>query len=105
MSDFREEEKLGKVYDTQITRRLLKYLWPYRWQVVARCVDDVRRRRRGIRRTLPVSYCGRPLYRSRRSASISRHAALIGVVWMVLAFLATLLASFGLQYVQVRIMQ
>ncbi len=29
MSDFREEEKLGKVYDTQLTRRLLKYLRPY----------------------------------------------------------------------------
>ena len=34
MSDFREEEKLGKVYDAQITRRLMKYLWPYRWMVV-----------------------------------------------------------------------
>ena len=29
MSDFREEEKLGKVYDAQLTRRLLKYLRPY----------------------------------------------------------------------------
>ena len=31
MSDFREEEKLGKLYDTQLTRRLMKYLRPYRW--------------------------------------------------------------------------
>jgi ATP-binding cassette subfamily B multidrug efflux pump len=36
MSDFREEEKLGKLYDTQITRRLMQYLRPYRsWVVIA----------------------------------------------------------------------
>ncbi len=29
MSDFREEEKLGKLYDSQLTRRLMKYLRPY----------------------------------------------------------------------------
>ena len=34
MSDFREEEKLGKLYDSQITRRLMQYLRPYRLQVV-----------------------------------------------------------------------
>ena len=34
MSDFREEEKLGKLYDSQLTRRLMKYLRPYKWQVV-----------------------------------------------------------------------
>ena len=26
MSDFREEEKLGKLYDTRLTHRLMKYL-------------------------------------------------------------------------------
>ncbi len=35
MSDFREEEKFGKVYDAHLTRRLLKYLRPYRWWVTA----------------------------------------------------------------------
>ena len=35
MSDFREEEKLGKLYDSALTRRLMKYLRPYRWHVVA----------------------------------------------------------------------
>ena len=34
MSDFREEEKLGKLYDSQLTRRLMQYLRPYRLQVV-----------------------------------------------------------------------
>ena len=30
MSDFREEEKLGKAYDAHLTRRLLGYMKPYR---------------------------------------------------------------------------
>ena len=30
MSDFREEEKLGKLYDTRLTRRVMKYLRPYK---------------------------------------------------------------------------
>ena len=34
MSDFREEEKLGKLYDSQLTRRLMQYLHPYRLQVI-----------------------------------------------------------------------
>ena len=29
-----EEEILGKAYDARLMRRLLKYLRPYRWQVV-----------------------------------------------------------------------
>ncbi len=33
MSDHREEEALGKVYDTHLTRRLLRYMRPYRWAV------------------------------------------------------------------------
>jgi ABC-type multidrug transport system fused ATPase/permease subunit len=33
MSDFREEEKLGKLYDTRLTHRLTKYLRPYAWLV------------------------------------------------------------------------
>ena len=34
MSDFREEEKLGKLYDSQLTGRLMEYLRPYRLQVI-----------------------------------------------------------------------
>ena len=34
MADHREEETLGKIYDTRLTRRLLQYLRPYRWQVI-----------------------------------------------------------------------
>ena len=34
MSDFREEEALGKAYDAQLLRRLMTYLRPYRGSVV-----------------------------------------------------------------------
>jgi ATP-binding cassette subfamily B protein len=37
--------------------------------------------------------------------SISKRAALVGTMWVVLAYLGSLLANFGLQYAQVRIMQ
>jgi ATP-binding cassette, subfamily B, multidrug efflux pump len=33
MSQYHEEEVLGKFYDARLARRLLKYLYPYRWVV------------------------------------------------------------------------
>ena len=33
MSDFHEEEALGKIYDSRLTRRMFAYLKPYRWTV------------------------------------------------------------------------
>jgi len=34
MSDFREEEALGKAYDAKLTRRLMRYMRPYKWMVL-----------------------------------------------------------------------
>lgn len=34
MQEFYEEDKLGKAYDAELMKRLLKYLRPYRWFVV-----------------------------------------------------------------------
>lgn len=105
MSDFREEEKLGKVYDTQLTRRLLKYLRPYRWwvafavsmtfgvaamELVGPYLFGV-----GIDRYIVPGFAG----------SLAEGPALTGLVRVVAFFMASLLASFGLQYFQVRIMQ
>jgi ATP-binding cassette subfamily B protein len=105
MSDFREEEKLGKIYDTQITRRLMKYMWPYRWQVVLALSMTFGVAAMGIVGPylfhIAVDHYIDPGFRH----SIARNTALIGVIWMVVAYLGTLFASFGLQYVQVRIMQ
>lgn len=33
-----EEEVLGKAYDTRLMRRLLKYLWPYKWHALTSLV-------------------------------------------------------------------
>ena len=33
MASIHEEEVLGKVYDRRLMKRLLIYLWPYKWQV------------------------------------------------------------------------
>jgi ATP-binding cassette subfamily B multidrug efflux pump len=105
MSDFREEEKLGKLYDTQLTRRLMRYLRPYRWHVAL-----------AVSITLGVAameIVGPYLFKVAVDSyidpgfahTITRRAALMGLLWVVLAFLGSLLASFGLQYLQVRIMQ
>jgi ABC-type multidrug transport system fused ATPase/permease subunit len=105
MSDFREEEKLGKLYDSQLTRRLMQYLRPYRLQVVLAVsftlgitaleilgpfLFSV-----GIDRFIIPGFDGR----------IARAAAVLGLVWVAAAYCGSILASFGLQYVQVRIMQ
>ncbi len=105
MSDFREEEKLGKLYDTALTRRLMKYLRPYRRYVFA-----------AVTITLGVTVLelvGPYLFHIAVdryivpgfNLSITHREALIGLLWVVGASALALLGSFGLQYAQVRIMQ
>ncbi len=36
--DYREEEKLGKAYDAQLMKRLLTYLYPYKWPLAGAAV-------------------------------------------------------------------
>ncbi|MGD0303771.1 MAG: ABC transporter transmembrane domain-containing protein, partial [Candidatus Acidiferrales bacterium] len=105
MSDFREEEKLGKLYDSQLTHRLMKYLRPYRWHVVG-----------AVSFTLAITavelvgpylfYLGIDKYIvPGYDKTIPRGVALMGIFWVVIAYAGSIFASFGLQYVQVRIMQ
>src|SRR5487761_58853 len=105
MSDFREEEALGKVYDSRLARRLFRYLRPYRgWVIIAGLL------------TLPVAplaalgpklfeiavdrYIVPALHRQ-----ITTAAAGHGLGWVSLLFLATLALGFAFQYFQVRVMQ
>src|SRR5579862_2690766 len=105
MSDFREEEKLGKLYDSQLTRRLMKYLRPYRRGVVLAVSFAV------IVTALEVAgpfIFGRSIDKfiiPGAKGTIPAHAAVVGLIWMVAAYLVTVLASFAFQYTQVRIMQ
>ena len=105
MSDFREEEKLGKLYDTRLTRRLMKYLRPYRWQVflavsmslavAAMEVVGPFLFGRGVDRDiLPVV-----------RGEMSLRAGALGLALICLLFLGSLAGSFALQYLQMRIMQ
>jgi ATP-binding cassette, subfamily B, multidrug efflux pump len=105
MSDFREEEKLGKLYDSQLTRRLLKYMQPYRWQVAL-----------ALSITLGVTameLAGPYLFGMAIDKfiipgfdyTIPASLAMRGLGWVVVLYAGSILAGFGLQYVQVRIMQ
>jgi ATP-binding cassette, subfamily B, multidrug efflux pump len=105
MSDFREEEKLGKIYDTHLTRRLVKYLRPYRgwvWLALSMTLGVAVMELVGpYLFGLGIDWYIVPGF----AHTITRHKAVIGLLWVVAIFLGSLLASFGLQYAQVRIMQ
>jgi ATP-binding cassette subfamily B multidrug efflux pump len=105
MSDFREEEKLGKLYDSQLTHRLLKYLRPYRWHVVGAVSFTLAIT--GVELVGPyLFYLGIDKYIvPGYDKAIPRGMALMGLFWVVVAYAGSIFASFGLQYVQVRIMQ
>ena len=105
MSDFREEEKLGKLYDTQLTRRVMKYLRPYWWLVTVAVVMSLAVAAmeivgpflfgRGVDRYIMPGLRG----------EMPRNVALMGLWWIVFAYLGAIIASFAIQYIQVRIMQ
>ncbi|HVB86026.1 MAG TPA: ABC transporter ATP-binding protein [Candidatus Dormibacteraeota bacterium] len=105
MSDFREEEKLGKLYDTRLTTRLLRYLRPYRWLVAVAFTITI-----GV---AAMELVGPYLFKVAIDKymdpgfahKISRSIAMEGLMWVAWTYLGTLLASFALQYAQVRIMQ
>jgi ATP-binding cassette subfamily B multidrug efflux pump len=105
MSDFREEEALGKAYDSQLLRRLMGYLRPYKGSVVF-----------AVFLTLlvgPLEVVGPYLFGfgvdryivPGTNGSLPTAVALRGVSLVSLGFLAALLLSFAVQFLQVRIMQ
>jgi ATP-binding cassette, subfamily B, multidrug efflux pump len=105
MSDFREEEALGKAYDAQLLRRLMTYLRPYMGSVVF-----------AVFLTLlvgPLEVVGPYLFGfgvdkyivPGTNGTLPAANAIHGVGLVSLGFLAALLLSFAVQYLQVRIMQ
>jgi ATP-binding cassette subfamily B protein len=105
MSDFREEEALGKAYDSQLLGRLMTYLRPYMGSVVF-----------AVFLTLlvgPLEVVGPYLFGfgidkyivPGTNGSLPTENALHGIALVSLGFLAALLLSFAVQYLQVRIMQ
>jgi ATP-binding cassette subfamily B multidrug efflux pump len=105
MSDFREEEALGKAYDSQLLRRLMTYLRPYKGSVVF-----------AVFLTLlvgPLEVVGPYLFGlgidkyivPGTNGSLPAADAIRGVTLVSLGFLGALLLSFAVQFLQVRIMQ
>jgi ATP-binding cassette subfamily B protein len=105
MSDFREEEKLGKVYDSRLAARLFGYLRPYKRLVLiaALCTIPVG----------PLVAVGPYLFEisidrymvPAANGAVGRSAAVRGLGWMTLIYLATLAFGFLFQYLQVIVMQ
>ena len=86
-----DEEILGKAYDSVLMRRLLRYLWPYRAQVAVALVAIISNA--GLQLAQPYLV----------KVAIDRHiqpGIAAGLDRIALAFLAILLASFSLEFLQ-----
>jgi ATP-binding cassette subfamily B protein len=105
MSDFREEEKLGKLYDTHITRRLVRYLRPYQWWVVLAVSMSLAFAAMEIIQPLLFQVAVDRFIVPGFDRTISYATARHGVLTVIAEYAVALLAGFALQYVQVRIMQ
>src|SRR4029077_4080899 len=105
MSDFREEEALGKVYDSRLARRLFGYLRPYTgWVAIAALL------------TIPVgplAAAGPWLFEIAVDRYIvpslhhqmAQSVAVLGLGWVSLMYFASLALGFAFMYFQVRVMQ
>jgi len=105
MSDIREEEALGKIYDTRLTRRLMQYLRPHKWWVFFALFLAIA--------VAPLEIIGPYFFKiavdNYITPELSHHLAFAiamrALGWITLGFLAALVLSFVLQYVQMRVMQ
>ncbi len=91
-----EEEVLGKAYDARLMRRLLQYLRPYKAQVSLALVAII---------SASILQLAQPYL---MKVAIDRYIArgdLAGMNLVALGFLAVLLLSFALEYVQTYTMQ
>jgi ATP-binding cassette, subfamily B, multidrug efflux pump len=91
-----EEEVLGKAYDARLMRRLLGYLWPYRLQAGLALASIV---------SASVLQLAQPYL---MKIAIDRHIAagdLTGLDRIAVAFLAIIVASFALEYIQTVVLQ
>ena len=91
-----DEEVLGKAYDAVLMRRLLRYLWPYRLQVAVALASII---------CASVLQLAQPYL---MKVAIDRHIAtgdLRGLDTIAVGFLAILLASFALEYLQTWVLQ
>jgi ATP-binding cassette subfamily B multidrug efflux pump len=105
MTAHQEEEKLGKIYDAHLTRRLVKYLGPYRKRVIVALVLSlavaVLEAAGPYLFHIGIDSAIDPVVHHKLALAAGIH--LLG--WVVIAYLAALLLSFSTLYGQVLIMQ
>jgi ATP-binding cassette subfamily B protein len=112
-----EEEVLGRAYDARLMRRLLRYLWPYRWHALVSLILTIL--------TAPLALAGPPLTKAAidlflEPQPVSGFALLVkqaadrvgfgadpyhGLAFIAIIFLFANLASFAVQYTQAVVMQ
>ncbi len=105
MSAHQEEEKLGKIYDAHLVRRLIRYFGPYRKRVVVALMLSFAVA--GLSAALPflfhvgIDSAIDPVVHHK--LALGPGLSLLG--WISVAYLAALLLSFAALYGQVLIMQ
>ncbi|HYV07219.1 MAG TPA: ABC transporter ATP-binding protein [Blastocatellia bacterium] len=120
MSDHHEEEILGKAYDARLMRRLLTYLWPYKWHALTALVLTMG--------SAPLVLAGAPLTKAAIDLFLApdpskpvtgfalflKHlaerfgfgaSAYQGIVFIAIVFLIANVAAFAVQYTQAIVMQ
>jgi ATP-binding cassette subfamily B protein len=105
MSDFREEEKLGKAYDAHLTRRLMGYMKPYKllvWFALSLTLIVT-----ALEVVSPfLFHIALDWYIIPVTASkVTLARGMRGLGWVTLIYLGALVFSFAVQYIQVRVMQ
>ena len=120
MADHHEEEVLGKAYDSRLMKRLLKYLWPYKWHALTSFVLTVL--------SAPLVLAGPPLTKAAIDLFLAPDptkppsgfalflknladqwgfggSAAMGITFIALVFLVANIAAFAVQYTQSIVMQ
>jgi ATP-binding cassette subfamily B protein len=115
-----EEEVLGKAYDARLMRRLLRYLWPYRWRAFVSLVLTIL--------SAPLVLAGPPLTKAAIDLFIAPDpstppsgfalflrnmaesfgfggSAYLGIAFIAIVFLIASVAAFAVQYTQAVVMQ
>ena len=105
MSTHHEEEALGKAYDARLMRRLLRYLRPYRWRVVAAIVLSVFTAGLAIVPPYLFKLAVDSYILPAVGGDIGFDVAMNGLRLVSVIFFCALAMSFALQFFQVLVMQ
>jgi ATP-binding cassette subfamily B multidrug efflux pump len=120
MADHHEEEVLGKAYDARLMKRLLTYLWPYKWHALTSLVLTIL--------SAPLVLAGPPLTKAAIDLFLApdpskpasgfalfiKHladrfgfggSAYQGIVFIAIIFVLANLGAFAVQYGQAIVMQ